>query len=754
MHGQLKRSYVFLSRWLINCVICAVTLIAISPVHLLAASGTADDPFARNRSSITSAAVAMTTAMTTAKGSMRPTSAPETAVYYQLVARHSNRCLDVGGASVDDYAQVVQWDCNSGSFNQQWRLESTSDGYFRILARHSGKALDVNGGSLDDLATVIQYSLHGGANQQWRLDAVGDNYYQIVARHSGKALDVLGGSLDNGASVIQYSPHTNPNQQWMLRAISSSTPTPTPTPSPTPTPIPSPTPTPTPTGVSGDTVRFLEQATFGVTPELGARVQSIGFDNYLNEQFNAAASSYPTMPLYPTTRDTVNCPNNSACQRDNYSLYLLQNRFFTNALYGEDQVRQRVAFALHQIFVVSGVEITQPSWMAPYLQILDRNALGNFRQLLFDITVNPAMGNYLDMAGNSRINPNENYAREVLQLFSIGTVKLNSDGTPQLDANGQAIPAYTQTTVNNFARVFTGWRFAPAPASGVPNYIDPMVVNESQHDTATKTLLNGKVLPAGQTTLKDLNDALDNIFNDPNVAPFISKQLIQHLVTSNPSPGYVRRVASAFNDNGAGVRGDMKAVVRAILLDEEARGNLKSEPNYGRLRHPAQFVCNILRLFNAQSANRTTASDGYLNPQTSGMGMDVFRPPSVFSYYSPGTVVAGTNGVRGPEFGILSTSTALRRANFVNSIVFGNIAVSTNAPNGTSIDLSGLQTIASNPTQLVNKLDELMMHGTMSAEMRNSIVSAVSAVAESNSLKRARTAVYLVATSSQYQVEK
>ena len=193
-----------------------------------------------------------------------------------------------------------------------------------------------------------------------------------------------------------------------------------------------------------DVVRFLEQATFGPTPELIAHVQEVGFEGYLIEQFNTPASSYPTLPLYPSTRDTVGCPSGSTCQRDNYTLYPVQNRFFVNALYGPDQLRQRVAFALHQILVVSGVEITQPSWITPYLQILDRNALGNYRDLLYEISRNPAMGNYLDIAGNTKANPNENYAREVLQLFSIGTARLNDDGTPQLDGAGQPIPTYTQ----------------------------------------------------------------------------------------------------------------------------------------------------------------------------------------------------------------------------------------------------------------------------------------------------------------------
>ena len=287
-----------------------------------------------------------------------------------------------------------------------------------------------------------------------------------------------------------------------------------------------------------DIIRFLEQSTFGPTPELIEHVREVGFEAFLEEQFQAPGSSYPTLPLYPTTRDTATCPNGSACQRDNYTMYPLQNRFFVNAVYGEDQLRQRVAFALHQIIVVSGVEVTQPSWMAPYLQTLDRHAFGNYRQLLYDITRNPAMGNYLDINNNTRTRPNENYAREILQLFSIGTVQLNIDGTAHVDGQGQPIPSYTQETINNFARVFTGWRFATAPASGVPNYIDPMVPNNAQHDVLVKTLLDGVTLPAGQNTSKDLDDAIDNIFNHPNVGPFISKQLIQHLVTSNPSPEY------------------------------------------------------------------------------------------------------------------------------------------------------------------------------------------------------------------------
>jgi uncharacterized protein (DUF1800 family) len=469
------------------------------------------------------------------------------------------------------------------------------------------------------------------------------------------------------------------------------------------------------------------------------------------------------LPLVPGTPPDT-CPANTACRRDNYTLYPVQTRFFVNALYGEDQLRQRVAFALHQIFVVSGIDIGQgyPSRFTPYLQVLDRNAFGNFRQLLYEITLNAAMGNYLDMANNTKTNPNENYAREVLQLFSVGLYRLNPDGSQMRDAQGQTIPTYDQTVVNGFARVFTGWTFAAAQTTGITNYTDPLrVATPSNHDLAAKTLLRGITLPAiptatVQSVTKDLNDGLDNIFQDPNVGPFIGRQLIQQFVTSNPSPAYIARITSVFNDNGSGVRGDLKAVVRAILLDPEARIKNSQELVSGHLLHPALFIANLLRAFNARAANGIDESDGYLDPQSVNMGMDVFSPPSVFSYFSPSGGVPGTI-YRGPEFGLLNTSTALRRVNFVNTLVFSRVNVGGGYPfnpNGTSLDFSAYRSMAADPELLVGTLNTLMMAGQMSSDMRNTIVTAVKAVASTNPLKRIRTAVYLIATSSQYQVER
>ncbi len=518
-----------------------------------------------------------------------------------------------------------------------------------------------------------------------------------------------------------------------------------------------------PLGISeSDAVRYLEQSTFGPNSPLIGRVQSMGINDVLQEEFVAPVSAYPDLPVFPSD-SSIGCPTGSDpnCFRDNYTMYPLQVRFFLNALYGDDQLRQRVAFALHQIFVVSGVTISQPSSMVPYLNLFSRGAFGNYRHLLYDVTLSPAMGNYLNMVNNDRSHPNENYAREVLQLFSIGLYKLNQDGTLQLDGQGQPIPTYDQNTIIGFAKIFTGWTYAPL--SGAPsawtnpeNYIAPMVAFQNHHDVSAKLLLNGVMSKTNQTAKKDLVFALDNIFNHQNVAPFICKQLIQHMVVSNPTPAYVARISAVFNNNGLGVRGDLKAVVTAILLDQEARCDdvatcaASTDLNYGRLRSPMLFVTNILRAFNP-------TSDGVgLSDRAKNMGQEVFYPPTVFSYYRPNYVVPGTT-LLGPEFTIQSSSGAINRANFVNTMVFSRIGT---PPAGTAIDLSGLQALSagdSTGNTLVNELNRLLMHGTMSTEMRTKILQTITALPNATAadqLKRARWALYLVASSTQYQVAR
>ncbi|HEX8266334.1 MAG TPA: DUF1800 domain-containing protein [Pyrinomonadaceae bacterium] len=532
---------------------------------------------------------------------------------------------------------------------------------------------------------------------------------------------------------------------------------------------------------SGDRMRFLEQATFGPTDALDARIRRIGLRTWLAEQFDApypsANNPYPNIPLKGADAQnaTTGCGANDGsatyriCIRDHYSQYPLQRWFFKEAFYGDAQLRHRVAWALSQIWVTSGVDIQQSSHMIEWHKILSKHAFGNYRDLMKDMTLNPAMGDYLDMARSTRTSPNENYPREILQLFTIGLFMLNQDGTVQTDVNNVPVPSYDQTTVNNFTKVFTGWGFCnnntnPACANivlGTVNFKDPLLLNQNNHDVTAKTLLSypnarNTNIAAGLNGNTELDLALDNIFYHPNVGPFVSKLLIQHLVTSDPTPAFVSRVAAVFNNNGSGVRGDLKAVVKAILLDPEARGDNKTDPNYGKLREPVQLLTNLLRTFNVRSADGTQQSDGAVAGLPQGMAQNPFYAPTVFNYYTPDYVIPGTF-LLGPEFNIMTTGTAISRANFVNTMVFARVTTSENAPQGTSIDLSEMQALAAADTtsnQLLDALNQKMMHGTMSPSMRSAILTAVQAVPANTPLARAQQAIYLIATSSQYQVQR
>ena len=551
---------------------------------------------------------------------------------------------------------------------------------------------------------------------------------------------------------------------------------------------------------AGDRTRFLQQAAFGPTPALDLRLRRIGLRVWLEEQFNeqypSPSNPYPNQPLKPSNaqadcdgEQTVTPDVPATCNRDTYSMYQPQTWFMREAFYGNAQLRHRMAWALSQIWVTSGVDIQQGRHMVEYHKVLSRNAFGNYRQLMKEMTLNPTMGEYLDMARSTRTNPNENYARELMQLFTIGLFMLNQDGTLQRDGQGNPIPTYDQTTVNNLTKVLTGWGFCnqaancPNLVAGSVNFIDPLTlnggltnVNQNRHDLTAKELLaypgsTTTSVPActSCTTLPNvatyanasLEQALDNIFYHPNLGPYIGKVLIQQLVTSDPTPAYVGRVAAKFNDNGYGERGDMKAVVRAILLDPEARGDHKTDPNFGKLREPVQLVTNFARIFGVRAANGSGQSDGYFTGRSefNNMGQSPFRSPTVFNFFPPDYVVPGT-AMLGPEFALMTTGTAVARANFFNRFVYTAvpIAVDTNAPNGTSFDFSEYQAASeADPTgnRLMDLLNARMMHHTMSQPMRETIRTAViSRIPANQGLNRARQAIYLVATSSQYQVQR
>lgn len=487
-------------------------------------------------------------------------------------------------------------------------------------------------------------------------------------------------------------------------------------------------------------VRFLEQTTFGPTPSLIAHVQQVGFDTFLNEQFAAPVSALPFDP---------NLATNTAAQ----------NQFYFNALTGQNQLRQRVAFALQQIIVVSGVKIEHDDGGTPNMngllawqQMMEQDAFTNYSTLLRDVTLSPVMGNYLDMVNNDKPatgkNPNENYAREVLQLFSIGLYDLNPDGSIKLDGSGQPINSYDQEVVEGYAHLFTGWTY-PLKAGATQqkhnplNYAGSMVVVETNHDNITlKPILGGVTLPAGQTSSQDLDAGLAAIANHPNVGPFIGTQLIRHLVKSNPSPAYISRISSVWADNGSGQRGDFKAVVKAILLDPEARaGDDDSAPtaDAGHLREPALYMTGILRALNV------TSDATRLNGYGTNMGQNILFSPSVFNYFPPDYKVSAN--LIGPEFSLLGPATAINRANFVADLILSSIG-------GTTVDFNSWTTLAADPNKLLDSLNALLLHGQMSQAMRDSILTAVNAVPSTNPSQRAKQALYLVLTSPQYQVEQ
>ena len=512
--------------------------------------------------------------------------------------------------------------------------------------------------------------------------------------------------------------------------------------------------------VQADAVRLLEQSTFGPNDALTSHVVAVGTQGFLDEQFAQPASQYPAFKYVPAGGQASFCASDPdpQCTRDYYTLFLLQNAFFQNALAASDQLRQRVAFALSQILVTSGLDVHEAYAMAKYQQIFRDYAFGNYEDILTRVTLSSVMGDYLNMVNNDKpvgqVNPNENYARELMQLFSIGVWELDSDGTQLLDASGMPIPTYSQNTVEAFAHVFTGWTYpvlpGVAPRTHNPkNFLGDMVAVDSNHDASAKVLLDGFVEQPGLSAQADLTSAIHLVFMHPNVGPFIGKQLIQKLVTGNPTPQYVARVAAVFDNNGHGVRGDMRAVINAILTDPEARGAVKLAAGYGKLREPVLYMIGAARALGTQS-------DGvFFGNESSALGQPLFYPASVFNYYPPTYVVPGTSAL-GPEFAIQNSSTSINRYNFANAIAFGTITPLATLPGaiGTTPNWSQLSSLAGDPNTLLDELSSLLLHGTMPPAMRSAIVPAINAVPATDPLTRAKTAFYLVITSPQYQVER
>jgi uncharacterized protein (DUF1800 family) len=510
-----------------------------------------------------------------------------------------------------------------------------------------------------------------------------------------------------------------------------------------------------------DAARFLTQASFGMksVQEL-QQVREKGYPLWLWEQINTGTL------LHTSYLDQQKLRNVGMDGKARETEEMSYEAIWQQWLYGADQLRGRMAFALSQIMVISNVAPDiRPYAMSSYMDMLNKNAFGNYRQLLEDVTLHPAMGYYLNMLNSEKddassgARPNENYAREVLQLFSVGLVKLNLDGSQQLDGAGKPMPSYDESVVQGFAKAFTGWTYPNATSwdnadEEVPAaWTVAMKPFASKHSPEKKKLLDGVEISAGGTPQTDMKAALDNIFNHPNVAPFISRQLIQRLVTSNPSKAYISRVASMFNNNGSGVRGDLRAVVAAILLDAEAR-DAAPPANFGKQREPVMRFANFLRALDAKAANGRNAIH-YLESADNGLGQSPLLSPSVFNFFSPNFRPAGkiaAAGLVAPEFQITTETTVVGGLNFFANL-FSNGGYGSD-DSKLQLNTSALEAKALDANALIAELNTLFCNGQMSTALQTRLRTLINAININDKPYRVRASLILISLSPDFVIQR
>ncbi len=551
-----------------------------------------------------------------------------------------------------------------------------------------------------------------------------------------------------------------------------------------------------------DAARFLTQATFGPTKSEIDALTGGSIDTWLNAQLALSFTSHRSAILADkatyggsgsfTNWNAVHPPNRQAA-------------WFKLALTAPDQLRQRVAFALSQLLVVSDTALgddNQAEPLAAYYDLLGNGAFGNFRTLLENITLHPMMGLYLSSLRNSKADPatgqtpDENYAREVMQLFTIGLSQLQPDGTLALGVDGLPVATYNQATITEMAKVFTGWGYPStnvnAFRSAARDYFNPMQNFASNHDTTVKNLspVLATLIPAGQTGARDLQLALDALFTHANTAPFVAKSLIQRLVTSNPSPGYVYRVAQKFENNGSGIRGDLAAVVRAILTDYEARSPaVATGQSFGKLKEPLLRLTQMLRSMGAATTSGrfagfqvavngtaitgttpipalasaiTTISTNYrIDGLQNTFAETALRSPTVFNFYHPDYVLPGplaSAGLVAPEFEITDDNYAINAPNFYRTVALYNVPATAAAPYAITLDLTyeaGLAASAANYAALLDHLNLVLCAGNMPAATKTRVVTALSAMPTTTTAReRAQTAVLLTLTSPSAAIQK
>lgn len=630
---------------------------------------------------------------------------------------------------------------------QDWSVshvaDFTGDGKADLLWRNNNGAVTLwtmNGTVIAGAKGLL------GADPYWRViltpDLNGDRKSDLVWRHFDGSMTVWlmdGGTITTNASI------SGPGG-WTV-AID---------------PVPS-----AAAQTKNNASRFLAQATFGPrTADVNALLAS-GYDAWFTQQFALQARPHLTYLEEAKARHIAASTNGMGDYREEDSYQAIWQQW----LWGPDQLRARMSFALSEIMVISNTAPDiYPEAMSSYMDTLNKYAFSTYRELLEAVALQPAMGYYLNMMGSEKedtarnIRPNENFAREVLQLFSIGLYQLNLDGTRKLDGAGKPISSYDEDVVKGFAQAFSGWNFAGNDTTNPDSFYNhkedwrnPLQAWPSKHSVGTKKLLNGVTLAAGQSPQADMKAALDNIANHPNVGPFIGRQLIQRFVTSNPSPAYIARIAAVFDNNGRGVRGDLAAVIRAILMDGEAR-TPPTIANGGKQREPVIRFANILRGLDGKSKNGINGID-YLDSADNALGQSPLLAPSVFNFFSPNYTRPGklaAAGMVAPEFQITNEIQTIGTANFFYNLMrdggygYGDSRI--------ELDLTGAKAVANDAVKLVDYLEAKFTYGQLSPAMRQVMTQSVAEVPYDTSdwskTLRIRTALTLLALSSDFVIQK
>lgn len=513
-----------------------------------------------------------------------------------------------------------------------------------------------------------------------------------------------------------------------------------------PAPAPAAAPGPTP----AQAARFLAQASLSGTATETARVQAVGYSHWLNEQMALPRSSTHVEWLRSKGYDDVQYKN---------GVTGADHMLWRKLLASPDPLRQRVTLALSEIVVVSMVGIAGTAFRqfasAAFVDILEANAFGNWRTLLEQVSTSAAMGGYLSYRGGRKANPvsgsvpDENYARELMQLFSIGLVQLNPDGSARVGNTGQPLETYVQTDVSQLARVFTGWDqdTSVGTADTPDRVIRPMVQIASRHELGDKRML-GAVIPANTDGVQSLRLALDTLMAQSSVAPFISRQLIQRLVTSSPSPAYLARVAGVFNDNGSGVKGDLRAVLRAILLDAEARADRSAaDAGFGKLREPLLRFVQWARSFGLSDAGDAWRIGDLSDPATR-LGQSPLRAPSVFNFFRPGYVPAtpALGGRTVPEFQITTESSVAGYLNFMQTCIGSGVG-------GLRADYAAWLPLVPDSAGLLAELNLVLAAGQLSAITLAALKTALDTVSTTTAAgvnNRLYAAITLVMASPEY----